>query len=521
MSDRACWAAVGVGLATIVLCWQPAGARGYAEDVCPALDGTGWGRCSAQLEIGEACTPGGSLDACAAILMLSEGATGASRLLLQAVSEGARSTVHTDTTYFLAQAAGFTPKQAYWIAAYDEVVDVGRYEHADEDGKLMADPDECTTSSRPIGCRLLPEEIPGVNRNNFEGGGLFLHFMAPLDADAPAPAGDDSIVLQSDTDTGAPPAGTEGLRPSRRPDPFTETVLANARRWALDRAPLCVAGLTVPSRRGDLARGAQCYRSSVRAQATINGRLPFVTELGSPSDLNWTTPLGELELTEPGATEPVPASRIASLVGKRRAPLARVGIYLHTIQDRISHQICNDGSYVAGPRPADAPLIALNPLANDAYQLFTGNYGVILRQDVVTDPEFQIFYSREECDQQNHSARHELETGREQGTLSADDRTTEPGMRVTLRELRRFATARRVGRALSPHPRAPSRVRGRTLRRRLLAALEVRDPGERLEALTAAGRSVCLLPLPGYGGLDAKRWLRRADRRRGGCNRRG
>lgn len=484
----------------------PTPAVGYAEDACPAPGGGGWGPCSVRLPVEEACRAGADLPVCSAALMLAPAATGPSRLVIQQLSTGARSVHHTDVLYALAQVAGLTPREAFLTAAYSAATDVAQYFHRDGAAQLMPDPAQCTGERRPPACALLTSSVTGVDRNNFSGGGIFLHFQAPF-SDRPyaQPGGRPSLFTS--LEAGAPPPVVDSLVPNLT-DGRRDPVVVNARRWAFGLGPLCVAGLTTATADGDPASGDACFRRPDGAPATIAARLPFLSQTGSITDLQWVAELGELELTAPGAPQPVPARRIGEIVGPDAAPFARLGIYLHALGDRVSHHLCDNDSYVVGPRPTDAEPVLLNPVANAAYQAFAGNETQVVGQPVIVDPDFVVIFSTTNCDQTNHGRRHELEFGRPQAGLDPADRTAAAGIPITLDELQAFTTS--PAGKLAGVRRSGPRVDPAALGRDLLAAIEVPDAGARLRGIAEATRKHCLVPMPGMLDETYDRWARRA-----------
>ena len=502
------------GLVSLVvaaaLVGSAAPASAYAEDVCTPLSGDGWRSCTSILPAGNLCPADAASPPCSLIGQLTSSLSGVTRIALQVAGQpGSRSTIHMDATYYLAQAAGFTPRQSYFIAAYDETVDLTEYVHRDQNGEPYPDPKACVGIAPPAVCALQTASLPGFSRNNFEVGGVFLHFMAPFAASASAAESRLPVVPLTTQDTGEPPAGLNGVAPALTDD-RNETMVSDVRRWALGQGPLCVAGFTQHAVTGQGSN--DCYHSPTRPVTTLDGRIPFIEQLTVLSDVNWTTKLGEMQISGKPGEQQVPASRIGDLVGEANAPLARIGTYLHVLQDRISHHVCNVSSYVVGPRPDGAPKLALNPVANDIYQtLIAQNPGAISRQKLITDPDLVVYFDRKECDQANHEARHDVETGRDQGGLPAEEQTTEPGLLATYSELRMFARSA-VRTQLTPIPKADSPSRATSLVDRLVQALESPDPQARLDALTEAGKENCLLPLPGYGGWDYAQWSSQADR---------
>ena len=450
-------------------------AQGYAEDLCPALDGSGdWGQCAL-----EPCLPGTEFIACEGIAFVT---TAVGQVL---AADGVRSSLHFDSVYYLAQAAGLGARDAYFIAAHNEAVDIGRYLHRDQQGVLLADPAACTGAAPPPECALNSLELGGVNRNNFAGGGIFYHFMAPLEG----VSGIDGFV---------PPVD----------DPRAEPQLSHVRRWLYQPdAPLCVAGLTQPDAQGSLAHGAACYQSTTRPNSELLGRIPVVTELGYLSYIDWLTPLGEQTvLTDPITGSAVPASALDAYLPPEQLPLLRLGIYLHALQDRISHQRCNLDSRIEGPRAADAGSILTNPLAEPIYQflisLDLANLLSALTSPLLqVDPEFFYEFSTAECDQLAHANRHSWETGTAQAPLPAEDQTTAPGLAALFDELLAFRQFYLLAGAAPPDEAARAALLGS-----LLTALEIPAGEARFTALCTLAEVEGWLPLPGYCGLSFADW---------------
>ena len=424
-------------------------AHGFAEDVCRTARGT-WTNCTA-----------------------------ADHLAPPAYDEGSRSTVHMDSTYYLAQAVGLTPAQALTVAAYDAGVDLGQYHHRDRDGTL-----------RPS---ISTGEYVGLDRSDFVAGGVFFHFMAPVTGPAPVLSG--SAALQHTAGAGKPFPHIKGLRPDPT-NPFTEPMLADARRWAYGKGPLCVAGLTVRSARGDYATGKSCYHRPGGGRASMLTSLPLTSQGKNISELDFSTPLGEMPLTPPNAAHPIPASQIARLSGKARAPFARLGIYLHALQDRVSHHRCIDESYAVGPRPdpAHRPHVLVNPAGIAVAVAASTPTPAGGRSPTETNPDFITTFAQRICDQQHHSMLHGEETATDQSTIVAADRTTYAALRITLHELQAFvrsAYGRHLLGKVHPH-------RGHGLVPALEKAEQTPTALGRLDALTHVGVTRGLKPLPGY-----------------------
>lgn len=472
MIDRAAAARYSLcGRALILAAGLYAGAAAaFAEDVCAAADG-GWQNCSSR-----PCGPDESGAVCETVVMFStlRSQTGERGL-------GARSTVHFDATYYLAQAAGFSPRAALTIAGYDQAVDTGRLWLRGEDGELLARPGACESAKAPRLCELSTRSIIGTHRNDFVGGGVFFHFMPP-------PAGHGLI---------------NGLAPPLD-DPQQEPFLAHLRRWAEGRGPLCVGGLTQASANGDYATGAACYQSRTRPDNLLVGRMPSISELGAVGSVDWAAPMGEQALApDRGDARPRPASKLAEQFAEQ-APLVRLGIYAHALQDRISHHICLDVSQLRGPRAADAGVMHLNPLPYTLYQLSMNTDSIAEAREqldttkVRVDPEFVFEFDREQCDQPHHALRHSLETGAVQSELPVADQTTEAALRLSLRMFEQFAD--------SSAPALDAAARAQIVSG-LVAALETPAAGLRIAALGRLALAQGWVPLPAHAGLAADQWI--------------
>ncbi|MGH2901561.1 MAG: hypothetical protein ACRDMZ_22995, partial [Solirubrobacteraceae bacterium] len=290
--------------------------------------------------------------------------------------------VHTDVTFLLAQAVGFSATDAYWIAAYDESADLGSFEVRDN-------------NSMPFGGgAFATASVSGFVRTTAMTGGPLLHVIAPYN---------------HGLDT--PPPGVDGLHPDPH-DAATEVTLANFRAWALAASsaakPACTAGLTLPSPAGDLATGAACFTAGTPIQTSIR--------LFGPIDVPFTTQAGPQIVQN--ATPPIDAPDFDALVATDgahdaspgHAADARLGLYLHMLADRISHHVCGDHSVISGP----------------------------------ADDGFFVNLTNSECAQPIHLLRHAWETGVNFALLAPQDRTTIAMLQSVYQELVAFARARGV-----------------------------------------------------------------------------
>lgn len=451
----------------------------FSEDMCPANQG-GWTSC-----VDRACSPQGENLFCESASALSQYVT-----LATGDATGVRSVLHFDSIYLLAQAVGFTPRQAYQIASYNQAVDTGKYDHRDESGQIMIARESCTgTTANPVkdpaSCVLNSADISGVGRNNFVGGGLFFHFHT------------------------VPPASksSNGLKPQVA-DPQREPFLNHLRNWALGKGPLCLGGMSFIKGADQLDSGAACYQSTMRAEPTLLGRIPFISELGEYLQLDWISTISEQRVVRnPQTQELTLASQLEkNLPPNVEAQYVRMGIYLHALQDRISHHRCIMSSTLEGPRPANASPILTNALVKSVYDLSIFRRPIemlnnALAYPVVVNPEFFFEFNRMECDQLSHFQRHSFEVGIKQSTLDERDRTTEAGIRAALSELMHFAQQ-----SGQYQPKVTgAKVEG--FIQDVIAAIEESTPNQRVKKIAAVAPQYQLVPLPGHAGFSLEQWL--------------
>lgn len=294
--------AASVVVGGVVIAGPADTAEAFAEDVCYSKIGISATNCASLPRIcslNEPTTP-----ACRADALARVGAGGAR-------PGTGRSLVHSDSTYIMARAIGFSVDDAYWIAAYDEAADLGSFTPSNVDGTPAPNASALTTS-----------DVGGLVRTSFSTGGLLFHFLAPIKGDS---------NLQPD-----------GLHPDVH-DAKHEVMIAHLRRWALagpgSRVPLCTGGFTVESADGDFATGSSCYGGA--NPVPIRGLL----SVESPAAVPFSTKTG-LQII----SGDVRSDQFDSWTGGgSRAADARTGVYLHALADRISHHRCTDASQIDPP----------------------------------------------------------------------------------------------------------------------------------------------------------------------------
>lgn len=267
-----------------------------------------------------------------------------------------RSMVHADSTYFIAQALGYRADVAYWIAAYNEVTDYAQYVPIDQCGIQAANQNSIqnqkTIQTAPnTGRDYVTAYFNGFQRTNVLTDGPLDHYTVPF-----SPNGQGTDVHGA--------AGVQALYPLHYPQPgyplhiddTYQKTLANLRQWAMlptnDAGLLCTVGLTDSS-------GTQCYKGGM-----IVGIVPMVLPGKVPANVNVPPPVSisvqagnkVLDLTnnvptyydqlESWLNDPKKTTgRLWMAPKPTPVPLqvARIGLYLHVLQDTSSHATyCGD-----------------------------------------------------------------------------------------------------------------------------------------------------------------------------------
>jgi hypothetical protein len=259
-----------------------------------------------------------------------------------------RSMIHADSTYFIAQALGYRADVAYWIAAYNEVTDYTQYLPIDQCGRQA--------SRRNSGAQYVTAKYNGFQRTNVNTDGPLDHYIVSF-----SPSGEGNDVHGA--------MGVQGIYPLYYPRPGYPTriddtyqkTLANLRQWGMlrsrDPGLLCVVGLTDST-------GTTCLGGG-----SVSGTVPALTNPNAPSPIMITAPLGRKVLNLDQNTNPATTvyyeelgpwlndkARTTGTLWKSKVPIpvpvqiARIGHYLHAMQDSASHSTyCGDEA----PSPPD------------------------------------------------------------------------------------------------------------------------------------------------------------------------
>lgn len=264
----------------------------------------------------------------------------AASLFLQRNLRG-RNSLHFDVVWLLARAAGLTSDEAMTVATYSEATDLGVYQHYDYRGEPL--PDSKT------------DDISGVTRTNTVTAGFWLHFPPWYRA-------------TGDTETQQTLAYNFTHASGSSPLADWEVSLNHLRSWAFgQRSTVCNFGLTD-------ANGDCFVTAPDTAGTTIAVSFPIVTTVAQEGTITLVRQV--ISPCPDGTTDCANTDYDVNNAGSFKA----LGIYLHSLGDRLSHVQCTDVSYI----------------------------------EPTTDPQattdYELFYSPS-CGQVAHLAMHYRETG--------------------------------------------------------------------------------------------------------------
>jgi MYXO-CTERM domain-containing protein len=400
------------------------------EDVCYPGDAGVPENC---LTLPSVCLPvGTSSMACRAAMSVQFKLEGSGQ------QQGARSMVHADSTYLLAQAAGFSPDDAWWITAFDEVCDYGKFQAYD-------------MHAQPLDPATQTPTLNGFVRTNTATGGTFFHYVSTYNGGSGSASG-----------------SLDGLDPDVT-DESTEFFLAHLRAWAqAGSGPsrvLCTGGLTTMADAGSYGTGADCYPYDAGADAGPDaGNILWSTAIfaaGPAITANNSSGLQVIEHSDGGA--PVLSDQFDEIVGlgadagasaSAKIMDARLGIYLHALADRISHNVCTDTASMAGP----------------------------------SGEGWTESWTTGKCDQGYHVLFHAWETGEDFSQVPAENQTTVSALNAVHGQLLSFASARGV---------SPIAADAGSLLADMATALQTPEATARIEALATVSCKYGLKPFPG------------------------
>lgn len=225
-----------------------------------------------------------------------------------------RNSIHFDVTWLAARLQGMSAADASRLAVFAEATDLGGFQHYDYLGQPI------------VGTAA--DNILGVQRTNTKTSGFWLHFVPWRQ-----PAGS--------TQTSSELTYTDGSGTSS-PYPAQEVPLAHLRAWAFGQQPqLCEFGMT--------DSGGPIGNCLTQTGKKLFVDLPL---LADPADLvdirlRQSNPL-EWQRIHPQTSECNARDCYDESYGTQKAgSLEALGVYLHALADRLSHDHCSDDSYIA------------------------------------------------------------------------------------------------------------------------------------------------------------------------------
>jgi hypothetical protein len=372
---------------------------------------------------------------------------------------GARSLLHSDSTYLMAQLLGYTPWQAYQVMIYDEATDQSDYVPFDQRGTQMlsdAQVAECRAQwgpAMPRHCLVITRVMNGIYKFNDASGGMLLHLHARYSPNGAAPP-----AIGYPADYLAPPHAAY------------EPLLSNLRDWVFDLRPdACVAGLLLPG-----SAGGGPLAPCERADRVLDSPASFFAAGVSRLQIPFQSRLGRLVVNaDESSTVTAEDRALQAFVHPHDMRFAKPGIFLHSLADRYSHHLCTDRSYF--------------------FRKSSGNY--------------DSRYAQVACAQGSHFLWHAWEQGTRQdtGNLAPEYQTLRPALEAVHGQLLAYARLRGL-----PVNTSISR---QAIVDELIEVLQVFQPQARLDAMVALMERHGALPLPGHGSvaqLPIERWLERA-----------
>jgi hypothetical protein len=353
---------------------------------------------------------------------------------------GGRSTLHSDSVYLIAQLNGFSAWQAYQIMIYSEATDQSAYEPFNQSGYLMMSAEEmdaCYKSDMAYRkCLAITPKLSGVYKFNDKTGGQLLHLHARYAEDASPP---------ENTPYPADYLADENV--------VSERLINNLKAWAFDERPdACVSGITTDPTDIDapcLADHVLDFPMNFFSFGYAGAAIPFQAETGV-FILNETP---RVLSTEEDMDAYLPHD----------PKMARLGVFLHSLADRVSHHMCTDEAYF--------------------YKTETDDYTSV--------------YPSRPCAQGNHFLWHAWEQGTNQRNIEDEEFRT---LEQALNQIWNMLESRAQTLNLSP----PRQFNRHLSIRAMVGAMGIYDPKQRLNAVTRLIEYYGFPPLPGHGSYRRK-----------------
>ena len=385
---------------------------------------------------------------------------GVSGLATKDTIAGARSLLHSDATYFMAQLIGFDAWQAYQMMIYSEATDQAEYTAFNQKGlQILTNDDikQCrdhwnTGAARE--CLIITPEVTGISKFSFQTGGMLLHLNARFSSNGEPP-----------------PVSSFPTNYFSQTNYKYEAIPANFRAWVFDkRVDACAAGITQNMNLPD-ATHAPCEQSNHVLKSPMNFFFLSAPKLAIP----FSTQLGTLIIETPDQnriSKPVLANNdsFQAYITPHDVSFAKMGIFVHALSDRYSHHMCTDHSYF--------------------YQ--------------TPDKNYTSAYSSLYCAQGSHFLWHVWEQGTNQtdANLKLEHQTMRPALEATFDQLLAYAKHKDIA--------INQTLDKQTIIDELILVLQTFDPTERLQKMVELMEKNNVLPLPGHGSVandSVDKWL--------------
>ncbi|MDG1987411.1 MAG: hypothetical protein P8J18_05500 [Halieaceae bacterium] len=352
---------------------------------------------------------------------------------------GGRSLVHSDSVYLIAQLNGFSAWQAYQIMIYSEATDQSSYEPFDKSGSLMVSQDmieDCYQSNMESykECLALTPRLMGLYKFNDESGGQLLHLHSRYSESEEAPP-----TTQFPADYFS----------ARQID--SEVLLSNLKAWTFGmRDDLCVSGITK-----DIGNPLSACLDSKHLDFPMN-----FFSFGVGSQVPFQAKLGTFVINENSESKVLSEESSFSAYIPHDTRMAKLGIFLHTLTDRVSHHMCTDRSWF--------------------YEKEDGNFNSV--------------FPSAPCGQGGHFLWHVWEQGTDQYNIEDQEFRT---MEIALAEIWNVLSERAIQLSLMTEDYQGGERR--YVISQMIEVLGIYDPALRLGRMTELIESFGFLPLPGHG----------------------
>lgn len=235
----------------------------------------------------------------------------------------ARNSIHFDITWLSARLNGMPAADASTLAIYAEATDLGTYQHYDYQGLSIAG--------------AISDNIAGVQRTNRDTNGFWLHFIPWRKIDG--------YTQNTSELTYTPNSG------STSPFPAQEVPLAHLRAWAFGlQQDLCEFGMT--DTQGPVGN---CLTST-----SLYYDVPILADPKDTVDIRVQPKeqpmlLGWQRINQQTADCNTRDCYNRDYAKIKSGSIQALGVYLHAMEDRLSHHYCSDESFISKTWTGESP----------------------------------------------------------------------------------------------------------------------------------------------------------------------